>query len=228
MMQQFAPRNTFNTRRGGFLQGCLIVAAIILAIIVGLSIFVAYNWRGWVATGVKESTTAILADSSLAQADKDQISAKVETLAKDFESGKLTMIQMGKIAEALVASPILPAAIVSAVEKQYFPKAEFTPEEAADATLVLQRCARGISEGKISQDRIREILSPIAEVANADQIRLKPVADVSKDEVRRFIVNALAAADDASIPAEPFTVDYAKEICALIDRAIAESATPTP
>lgn len=116
MMQQFAPRNTFNTRRGGFLQGCLIVVAIILAIIGGLSIFVAYNWRGWVATGVKESTTAILADSSLAQADKDQISAKVETLAKDFESGKLTMIQMGKIAEALVASPILPAAIVSAVE----------------------------------------------------------------------------------------------------------------
>lgn len=220
--------HTSKTRRGGFFQGCLIVTAVILAIIVGISVFVAYNWRGWVATGVKESTAAILADSSLPQSDKDQITAKVETLASDFESGKLTMMQIGKIAEALVASPILPAAIVSAVEKEYFPKAEFSADEAAAAQRVLQRCARGISEGKINQDRVREILAPIAEVANADQIRLKPATDVSKEQVRRFVDNALAAANDSSVPDEPFAVDFVKEFNELIDRAIADSSAKAP
>jgi len=214
-----------NSRRGGAAQGCLIALAVLIVLLIGVGIFVYFNWKGWMASGIRTVSDQMVAQSSLVQADKDKITQKIDSLMKDFEDGKITLEQIGKVAEDLAAGPLIPLASVKAVETEYFPVAQFTPEEADAAKRALERCARGIAEKKISHTKINDILATVSTTQPNGQFQLKPKDQVSKDDVRKLIENAKAEADAAAVPDESFTVDIAAEVCDSIDRAL---GTPTP
>lgn len=214
-----------NSRRGGAAQGCLIALAVLIVLLIGLGIFVYLNWKGWVGSSVRAVSDQMIAQSSLVQADKDKITQKIDGLMKDFEDGKISLEQLGKVFESVADGPLIPLASVRAVETEYFPVAQFTPEEADAAKRALERCARGITEKTISHTKINDILATVSVTQPNGQFQLKPKEQVSKDDVRKLVENAKAEADAAAVPDEAFTVDIAAEVCDSIDRAL---GTPTP
>ena len=193
----------------------------------GVGIFVALNWKGWVAAGVKTTTNQVVSDSSLSQPDKDKIIAKVDSVMTDFENGKISMEQMGKLAENVAESPLIPLSMVMAIEAQYKTVAGLTDEERAAGKIAMERCARGIFEKKIAQTKIDDVLAPVNVPATpGSQVKLKPVGDVTADDLRKLYANAKAEADAAQIPDEPFTVDIAGELVKAIDAAIGTPPAP--
>lgn len=214
-----------NTRNGSAAKGCLIALAVLVVIVVGTGIFVALNWKNWMADGISAVSRSMVDSSSLVQADKDKITQKIDTVMKDFKDGKVTMAQLGKLSEDMVSGPLIPLGMVSMAEKEYFPVAAFTPEEAAEAKRALERCARGVAEKKIANTKINDILAPIATTQSNGQFQLKPKEQVKKEDVVKLVQNAKTEADAAGIPDEAFDVDIAKEVCDSIDRAL---GTTTP
>lgn len=212
------------TRRGGAAQGCLIALAVVIVLLIGLGVFVYLNWKGWAASGIRAASEEVVAKSSLVQEDKDKINQKIASVTKDFEDGKISLDQVGRIAEALATGPLIPLASVAGIEKEYFPVAKFTDEEAAAAKRALERCARGFAEKKIPQTRINDILATISTTQPNGQFQLKPKEQVTGADVRKLVENALKEANDAQIPDEPFTVDIAKEVCDSIDGVLNPTA----
>ncbi|MFZ4573951.1 MAG: hypothetical protein ACOYN0_06110 [Phycisphaerales bacterium] len=214
-----------NNRRGGAAQGCLIALAVLIVLLIGGSVFVYMNWKGWMAGSIRTMSEQVVSQSSLVQADKDKINQKISTVMQDFQDGKVSFEQLGTVAKDLAEGPLLPLASVSVIQKEYFPVAAYTPEEADAAKRSLERCARGIAEKTISHTRINDILAPVSTTQPNGQFELKPKEKVTKDEVRKMVDTAKAEADTAKVPDEPYEVDIAGVVCDSIDRALGK---PTP
>jgi hypothetical protein len=138
----------------------------------------------------------------------------------DFESGKVTVDQLGRVADEFSKGPLLPLATVVGIEKEYFNQQGLTDEDRAAGKRAIDRTARGIAEKKIPQTKIDDLLAPIADRAPNGSFQLRPKDKVTADDVRKLIATAKTEADAAQIPDEPFTVDVASEFVGAIDRAL--------
>jgi len=228
-------------RRGGLLQGCLIVL-VILIILGGIGAwYVASNWRGWAADGAKTVVQEVLKEASLPDEQKTAIMTEVNALANDFEAGKVSLQQMTYVFEEIAESPIIPATVIGVMQQEYVAPSELTTEEKADAKLALRRLARGVYEEKIEPERVAHITDPIAaqqgeqaainfEIEGRRYTLARP-EDVSTDELKDFLSRARAAADEAGIPPDPDEIDVAREVREAIGRGLTRtpgSAGGTP
>jgi hypothetical protein len=217
-------------RRGGVLAGCLIALAVVGVLVVALGIYAAMNWRGWASGAMNTAVEKGLAQSSLPEAEKQEVLAVVTSFTDEFEAGDISMEQFAKVMEELSKSPVLPAMIVMGIEKSYITDSELTDEEKADGSKQLSRFVRGVSEETISQTKIDDVTEPI-HAAMSDpkkvsihagniNLELKQPGDVSTEELRAFLANAKAEADAASVPDEKIEVDWSDELQLAIDKAL--------
>src|SRR5262245_8219115 len=86
-----------HTRPGRLLVGCLAVLGIVVVLLLIGGIYVAYNWKGWAATGIVAVTERGITKFGLPQDQKDQVLAQVRQLGDDFKSGKITTEQLGRV-----------------------------------------------------------------------------------------------------------------------------------
>ncbi|MCC6321704.1 MAG: hypothetical protein IT438_09760 [Phycisphaerales bacterium] len=213
-----------NLRRAGVAKGCLIAAAIFLVLLIGAGVFVAVKWKGWAAGALVSATTQMVNDSDLPADQKTRVISKVQTLADDFKSGKVSVEQMAHVFEQLGDSPLLPMGVIFGMTKGYIePNKDLSADEKTAAKRTLQRFARGVTEKKIQMQTIQSVAAPISEpnVANKPgQFRLKQPDKVTTDQLKQFIANAKAEADKASIPDEAFDLNIADEIGKVIDEGL--------
>ena len=144
----------------------------------------------------------------------------VSRVTKEYEEGNISNDEMLRIAEKLTQSPIFPIAAVYLVDSHYVQPSDMTEDEKAAARIDLQRFARGVIEEKIPLDRLKQVIAPIAEPGAGDQINLKK--KVTRQELDAFLANVKTEADDASIPNEPFEIDFADELGKTIDEALGQ------
>lgn len=215
----------FRSRRGSFKTGCLIATGILLLLIIGGGIFVAMNWKGWVATGTRSATQAILDESQLPADQKQKVLAKVNEVAADFENGKLTTQQLGKIAEELAQSPLMPLAVVYGIEEKHIKPSSLPKEEKEAGRLALERASRGIVEKSIAPQAIKDIMAPVTIQGPNNQMQMKQV--VTDEELRQFFKNAKTRADEAKVPNEPYKINVGDELAKAIDTALGRTATPS-
>jgi hypothetical protein len=221
--RQLHPFRRTTSRRAGVPTGCLIAAGIFLLLLIGVGIWVAVSWKGWAAAATKAIATQAINDSQLPQEQKVRLIGRIDSLATDFESGKVSLEQVGKIFEEIAEGPLLPLGIVYAAEEKYIKPAAIPQEEKDAGVRTLQRLARGVFEKKIPKEKIEDVIVPIS-MPDADGDRqLKD--SVTPEELRNFLARAKAEADAAAIPDEPFTVDVAAEVEKAIDKALGK---PTP
>ncbi len=205
-------------RRGSVLKGCLIAVAVILVLVIGLGIFVAMTWRGFVAGTIKTASVQAISESSLPQDQKDRLTTRMTGLADDFKNGTLTFPQIVQIMQSIEQSPLIPLATVYAASSKLVEPSDLTTEEKAAAQRSIGRFARGVVEEKISSTAMDDVLASVATRGQNGQFELKQSATI--EEVRTFIAAAKAKADDASIPDEDFQFDVATEVDKVIDRGL--------
>jgi len=125
---------------------------------------------------------------------------------------------------------LLPMIMVGAFGNEYIDSSGLSDDEKAQARYQLNRAERGISEGTIPITDIDNILDPLrpdpGEKTEArvslDRLTFsfpKPEY-VDDDELHQFIANAKAAADEAGVPDEKYTIDYAAEVKKVIETAV--------
>jgi hypothetical protein len=90
-MNMASRTSTGNLRRGGWQKGCLIAFVVVLVLIAAGIVTIMLTWKRMAAAGIVMGTEAMVQQSSLPQADKDRIVAKVGKVADDFKSGKMSM-----------------------------------------------------------------------------------------------------------------------------------------
>lgn len=217
-------------RRGGILGGCLIALAIIGVVLIAGGIFVAMNWRGWASSGVNKIVQKGLEESSIPDAEQQEVLAVVGSFTDEFEAGDISVEQFAKVVDELTKSPVMPAMIVMGIDQSYLADSELSDEEKADGAKQLSRFVRGLSEEKIPQTRIDDVTEPIhANPGDADRfaihsnnlnIELKSPSKVTADELRAFLANAKAEADAADMPDETIEIDWSDEVQGAIDRAL--------
>jgi hypothetical protein len=196
--------------RGGILKILLIVFAVIAVIVIGCGIYVATHWKGWAADFANTATAEIIKESGLPQDQQNAILAEVDRLGDDFRNGRIDTEGIARVAKAVAESPLLPLGGVQMARTKYIEPSDMTEKEKAEATLSLQRFARGVFEKKIQPNEIDDVIKPITELKENGRWQLKD--NPTRMEVDQFVANAKARADDAKIPEEPFEVNVAEEL----------------
>ena len=210
-------------RRGGILQGCLIVLAIII-IIVGIVLFWVYlNWRSWTANALVQVTTMSVQEFDLPQDQQQAIIAEVELVAQDFKDKKISLQDMAKIMEEVGESPLFPIAGVIAAERKYIEPSGLPAEEKATAVRSLQRFARGVHEKQIPREVIEDVIKPLVTIDAGGGWKFKDNA--TDEEVRQFVENVKTRADAVSIPDEAYEIDIAVELRKAIDKGLGRSGS---
>lgn len=198
--------------------GCGCATVCILLVAVGIGFWVANNWKTLAADIAKQVAADAVAQSSLPEADKARILNRINQLADDFKSGKVSTEQMGKVMEQIAESPLLPLGLVMAADEKYVKPSGLTDEDKDAGRRTLQRLARGVFEKSISQSDSQEVMKLVMEPQPGGGERLKE--RLTDDELKAFLEKAKEKADAASVPDEPFEVNIADELEKAIDKAL--------
>ncbi len=216
----------FRSRRGSFKTGCLIATGILLLLIIGGGVLVAFKWKGWVGTMARSGTVSIVNSSQMPADQKQKVIGKIDEVTRDFESGKIDSQQFAKIFEELAQGPLLPLAIVYGIDEQHIKNSSLPKEEKEAGRLALERASRGIVEKSIALQTIKDIMAPVTIQGPNNQMQMKQV--VTDEELRPFFKNAKTRADEAQIPNEPYKVNVGDELSKAIDTALGRTTNPAP
>lgn len=235
-------RRPLQSRRGNLLVGCGVVL-LIFVILAGIGIFVvATKWRGWTASTSTKMVDTMLTKAQIDPVEHDEIMVHVHSMMERFENKEITLEQMGLIVQELAESPVIPAALVIAIDKLYITTSGLPEEEQHQARIDLTRFTQGLFEESIDPNSINEVLEPVVtNTPDENDIRLnlkldengstitalRSADEVSDEELRTLIATAKAKADEAEIGENPPQIDLSDEIGKAIATALGE-ITPEP
>ena len=206
--------------------GCLVVLAIMVVIGILVGLWVARNWREWSADIASQVVEQGLEETDLPAQEKQDIRAQVDRVTDAFRDGRLSLEQLGKIMERLANSPLMPAFMVFAVEKQYFEQSGLSADEKEQGRQTLRRFLRGTIDKKIDEQGMDKVLAYIGEKKSDGQWEMKP--QVTDDDLRAALAEAKKQADDANIGDEPEDFDPSDEIKKVIDAEMGEVQVELP
>lgn len=208
------------------LIGCGVILGIALVIAIIAGVWVARNWRGWAAdlasVGIKQG----IDESQLPAAEKLEIKVQVDRVTDAFRSGQLTNEQLTSIIEKLVESPLMTSLIATAADAKYISKSTLSDEEKAEGRRNLRRFVRGMIDGQIAEQELDVVLAHIATRQPNGGWELR--AQVSDDDLRKFLDAAKAEADAAGIAEEPADIDPSDEVKKIIDEVMLGPALEAP
>lgn len=209
-------------RRGSAKKGCLIALAVFVLLIAGVGIYIAFSWRGYAAGMMKAGTQAMVQQSHLPQDQKDRIIARANAVADDFAADKITKEQAARVMTSLTAGPLLPAAMISNIQRDYIAPSTLADDEKLAGDLAMQRLTRGLMEGKIGVNEAKTAFSPLTQGGPGHEFDFRPPAQVTPEQLRTVIASARKLADDRAVPDEPYTANFADEIDRAINEALAQ------
>jgi hypothetical protein len=216
----------FASRRGGIGKGCLIAAGVVLALIVAIVIWVALSWKGWTASVMRQSTTAMVQKSSLEADQKSAVISRVDALTKDFEDGKISTEQFGNVMKALGESPIMAAGAVYGIDKAHIEKSGLTKEEKAAGRLELQRVARGMSDGSLKPQNLQAVIDTVSETDPFGNKKMKQ--KLTDADLKALFAKSKETADTAKVSNEPFNIDIVYEIDKVIAKGLGRPEPAPP
>lgn len=212
-------KTSYACRDGKALVGCLVALGVVL-VLLGIGVVVVLmNWRGWMATGINTATEELINQADIPEGEKPEMIAHVNEYTAAFEAGDVTFEQFGNFMTQLPESSLIPVGIVYSIEQGYLVPSGLSDEEKAAGSVQLHRYARGMHEGSIEIDSLKEVAGPIGYEDPNGQFQLNPKESVGDDMLREVIANAEAKADEAGVPAEDYTVDLSDELKRLLDES---------
>lgn len=198
--------------------GCGCAMGVLLLIFVGLGVWIAMNWKQMASDLAKQVAADAISKSSLPEVDKARILKRINDLADDFKSGKVSTEQMGMVMEQIAQSPLLPLGMVTAADEKYLKPSNLSNEDKDSGRRTLQRLARGAFEKTIPQNDTQEVMNLVMETQPGGGQRLKD--HLTDAELNAFLDKAKEKADAAKVPDEPFEVNIADELEKAIDKVL--------
>ncbi len=176
--------------------------------------------RDWAATGVTEVVRQGMANSQLPAPEQQEIMVQVDRVATAFREKKISLEQLGVLAQRFADSPLMSLIGASVIERQYFAKSGLSAEEKSAGSQTLQRFIRGAIDKKIDKAGIDAAMVHVAERDSRGQWKLRQT--LTDEELRAFLAEAKQQADAAGIPEQPTEIDPSDEIKKIVDEALAE------
>lgn len=208
-------------RQGGclkaFATGCLTLFVLLAAL--GYVVF--RNIRGISTELVREEVVRMVKESELPQDQQEGVIQKVNRVAEEFKRGRLTVEDVQRMVQEMADGPVFALAWLVVAEGKYVAPSGLDEQEKREAVLAIQRFARGVSEGRIPRDDVRDAINRITwDAPEGNDRQMKD--SLSPEELRAFIAKAEQAANAADIPREPFQADIAEEVGKVVDRFLEE------
>ena len=195
--------------------GALLLTVLLCA---GIGVYVWKNAKQIGAEGARVVATQAVNESQLPEDQKRGIKGHIDRLANDFKSGAISLQDLSRVMEEIVQSPLMQIGVLYFVDQQHIRPSDLTDEEKQDASLQLERFARGLHEGSIPMTRLDDAIAPISTRGPNNQWQVK--TNPTTEELRRFIATVKKEADAHHVPNEPYQVDISDELGKVIDRAL--------
>ena len=225
------------TRRGNLLVGCGVVLVVVIILLVIGGIFVAMNVRGWTANASTKAIDQMLTEAQIDPDEHAEIMVHIDSLMTRFVDGDVEWGQFGKIAEQLVHSPVVPAALVIGLDRLYLSNSGLASEEKVQSRIDLARYTQALFDDALPPESINDVLAPVI-TNNPDDndiklnlkmdengrsiTALKSADEVSDEDLRTLVASAKAKADEAGIGEKPVEIDLSDEIGKAIGIALGE------
>jgi hypothetical protein len=200
------------------LTGCLIAFVILLVIAILVGVWVARNLREWAADLTTEGIRQGIASSQLPAQEQQEIMVQVDRVAKAFREKKMSVEQLGILAEKFADSPLMSLIVASTIDQQYFAKSGLSEEEKTEGRQTVQRFFRGAIDKKINEAGIDAAMAHVADRDAHGKWKLRPT--LTDEELRAFLAEAKKQADAAGVPDQPADIDPSEEIKKIIDEAL--------
>lgn len=224
-------------RRGSWQKGCLIAFVVALVLVIGLGVTAALTWRRMVAASVTLGVTEMVKASQLPEEQKGRIMTKVTAVTDDFKSGRITLRQFGHVFQTVAEGPLMPLAAMWGVQERYFAKSGLTEEEKTAAIRAIHRFSHGVAEGTLNMDDLNVAMKHVATgngtmtvtrtssdgsvkkvTTSTGNFNFKP--KVTDEELRQFIADVKAKADEAKIAEDVPELNIADEVEKAIDKGL--------
>ncbi len=167
----------------------------------------------------RDAVVATIEGSDLTEADKQIVTQQVDRVITEYKAGRISMEQLGQIAEEFSESPLPTLMMAMAAEEAYIKSSGLEQAEKEQAKRTLQRVARGVFEEHIESDELNTALDYVStQDANGARQFNHPVAD---EERRNMLAECKRLADDSNVPDEDYKVNVGEQLKAAIDRALA-------
>lgn len=217
-------------RGNGCLWAVIGCGGVCLLMLIGVLVagwFAVRKGPGMLADALLRGAAEGIVEMQLPEDQKQRLSQRLEQLADDVKSGRVTQEQLARIVKRLTTDkPLVAAGILYAIEHHLLTEIDLPPEKEAAANRAVQRVARGVIEGRIALDALEQIAAPILVEKRGGSKEIKP--DLQEADIDLLIASCRKAADQAEVPDEPFAIDMAAEFSAIVDQVLgmpADSAT---
>lgn len=220
--------NSRNThRRGDVLKGCLIATGVILVIAIAGIVFVVLNLKNWGANIAAGVAKVGIEAAAIPEDEKPELKLIIDDVRDRFKAGDITMDQLGTFFESLEDSALFVVGLSQIFENSYLAQSGLTDEEKAAGVISLQRYARGLADGTITQTMTSNIYDSLltSDPNNPGSQTLKKPSEVTDDEVREVLTKAATEADAAGVSATPTPVDISDMLQAKVDAAFGAGGT---
>ena len=201
-----------------FAVGCGCALGCLLLVVAAIGVWVAMNWKVWVADGSKKVAADAVAKSKLSADDKDRVLKRINQLADDFKDGTVSTEQLGNVMKEIAQSPLLPLGLLMAADEMYVKPSGLSDDDKEAGRRTLQRFARGAFEKSIPEKELQEVMKLLTEKQPNGTDKLKE--RLTDAELEAFLAKTKEKADAADVPDEPFEVSIADELDKAIDKVL--------
>ena len=205
------------------LIGCGITGLVVLLLCGGTFWYVTANFKNIVTNVAASAAKQTVEASEMRAEDKKELIAQIDRVAEGFKKNKINGQELGKIMEGLTKSPLFVVLIVYGITHEYINRPGQDAAVKAEAERTLQRIARGTVEGTIKEADLKKPFSSIAQDPNQPVQPgqpPQPKQQLTDEDLKKFLADLKALADEKEIPDEPYELNVGKEIKRIVDEAV--------
>jgi len=218
-------------RRAGALKVLLIVLGVIfggcILICAGCLTFAYFKGKPFMADVFRQVAAVPLDSDRLPQEQKDRIQASIDRVVSGVKANQIGYVKLAEIMDKLSTGPYANLAMIELARSRIAVLLDQDQKRWEEASLVIDRLARGVSEGRIAGERLERVLAHVTQTGTQVAREVKP--SLTEVEAEDFLEAAGKEVERAKIPSEPYQVDLAGELQKAIDKVLGGSAaTSTP
>lgn len=201
-------RKASTLRRGTMLRVVSIIGLALILLCGGIVTYVYLNFRSLAAGLLRGPVLEKLQTADLPADQKTEITAVIDRLSLDFRDGRLSYSQFSEILNRLDRGPFFPLLTIESAKVRCAKALQASAPKREEATRVLERLQRGLVEGRISVEQVRDVLSSVRASGSGSDPPLKDA--VTEEEALAVLEKARREVNTANVPAGPYAVNFAE------------------
>jgi hypothetical protein len=195
--------------------GVLLLGSVL---IVGAVWWAVSSLEGLVIDMGRESMVALVDESELPAAEKDEVTQQIDRVVAAYKAGEIDQSDLERLMMRLDESPAMGYIAWAGVDQFYLDELELPADEEARAKTAFLRALHAMSTGKIDEEKIYDAMPDDEAFDRA----LSDSPEAAREIYRKSIAKLQTLADEAGVPAEVPQVDVSGELAKLIDEMLAK------